>query len=255
MAIKVKYLTEDEIERDAKLLLAEYEDTAGEPIKLPVPVSDITTYHLALRLGFDDLHKILNRPMLNGQPDILGAIWVDKELVLIDRRLDPKSNPSMLGRYRFSVAHEVGHWRLHRSYVAKDPDQIALFETPTEPTVICRISQENESIEWQANFFAACLLMPRRRVHDEWKECLGRTRPLLLSGLRPNGKVMMRAQSMIYEQGRNEAGAVDDALFEEVAKPIARRFCVSPQAMRLRLEKLGLLLRQAPQQASLTVDP
>ena len=53
MAIKVKYLTEDEIERDAKLLLAEYEDTAGEPIELPV----ITTYHLALRLGFDDLHK------------------------------------------------------------------------------------------------------------------------------------------------------------------------------------------------------
>jgi hypothetical protein len=50
-------------------------------------------------------------------------------------------------------------------------------------------------------------------------------------------------------------GAVDDALFEEVAKPIARRFGVSPQAMRLRLEKLGLLLRQAPQQASLTVDP
>ena len=97
--------------------------------------------------------------------------------------------------------------------------------------------------------------MPRRRVHDEWKECLGRTRPLLLSDLRPNGKVMMRAQSMIYEQGRNEAGAVDDALFEEVAKPIARRFGVSAQAMRLRLEKLGLLLRQAPQQASLTVDP
>jgi hypothetical protein len=80
MAIKVKYLTEDEIEKDAELLLAEYEDTTGEPIKLPVPVSDITTYHLALRLGFDDLHKTLKRPMLRGQPDILGAIWVEKEL-------------------------------------------------------------------------------------------------------------------------------------------------------------------------------
>ena len=57
MAIKVKYLSEDEIEKDAKLLLAEYEDTIGEPIKLPVPVDDITTYHLALRLGFADLHK------------------------------------------------------------------------------------------------------------------------------------------------------------------------------------------------------
>ena len=255
MAIKVKFLREDEIEKDAELLLAEYEDTIGEPIKLPVPVDDITTYHLALRLGFDDLHKTLNRPMLRGQPDILGAIWVEKELVLIDRHLDPKNNPSMLGRYRFSVAHEVGHWRLHRSYVARDPNQTALFEVSTEPTVICRASQENEPVEWQANFFGSCLLMPRRRVHDEWKECLGRTSPLLLSDLRPNGKVMMRAQSMIYEQGRNEAGAVDVALFEEVAKPIARRFGVSASAMRIRLENLGLLLRQAPQQMSLTVDP
>jgi hypothetical protein len=255
MAIKVKYLTEDEIESDAKLLLAEYEDTAGEPIKLPVPVNNITTYHLALRLGFDDLHKTLNRPMLNGQPDILGAIWVEKELVLIDRHLDPKSNPSMLGRYRFSVAHEIGHWRLHRSYVTRDPNQTALFEASTEPTVICRASQENEPVEWQANFFGSCLLMPRRRVHDEWKEYLGRTSPLLLSDLRPNGNMMMRAQSMIYEQGRNEAEAVDVALFEEVAKPIARRFGVSAPAMRIRLENLGLLLQQAPQQMSLTLNP
>jgi Zn-dependent peptidase ImmA (M78 family) len=255
MAIKVEYLTEDEIESDAKLLLVEYEGTTGEPIKLPVPVDDITTYHLALRLGFDDLHKTLNRPMQRSQPDILGAIWVDKELVLINHHLNPKINPSMLGRYRFSVAHEIGHWRLHRSYVAGDANQTLLFGSSTEPTVICRASEEREPIEWQANFFAACLLMPRRRVHDEWKERLGRTRPLLLSDLRPNDKVMMRAQSMIYEQGRNEAGAIDDSLFEEVAKPIARRFGVSPQAMRLRLEKLGLLLRQAPQQASLTLAP
>ncbi len=150
------------------------------------------------------------RPMLRSQPDILGAIWVDKELVLIDQHLNPKINPSMLGRYRFSVAHEIGHWRLHRSFVARDANQTLLFGTSTEPTVICRASEGHEPIEWQANFFAACLLMPRRRVHDEWKERLGRTRPLLLSDLRPNDKVMMRAQSMIYEQGRNEAGAVGD---------------------------------------------
>jgi hypothetical protein len=251
MTIKVKYLSENEIEKDAELLLSEYEDTTGEPIKLPVPVTDITTYHLALRLGFGDLHQILRIPMLRGQPDILGAIWVEKELVLIDRHLDPENNPSMLGRYRYSVGHEIGHWQLHRSYVAKDPNQTSLFIEPSEPTVICRSSQGNEPIEWQANFFASCLLMPRRRVHDEWIECLGRTRPLLLSDLRPNGKVMMRAQNMIYEQGRNETGAVEDAVFEEVAKPIARRFGVSAPAMRIRLEKLGLLLREVPHQGIL----
>ncbi len=45
--------------------------------------------------------------MLRNKPDILGAIWVEKELVLIDQHLNPKNNPSMLGRYRFSVAHEL----------------------------------------------------------------------------------------------------------------------------------------------------
>jgi Zn-dependent peptidase ImmA (M78 family) len=246
MLISVRYLAEDEIEMEAALLLAEYAETIGGPIKLPVPVTEITTYHLALRLDFADLHKELRIPMLRDQPDILGAIWVDTETVLIDNSLDPRKNPSIVGRYRFSVAHEIGHWRLHRSYVAKSADQPSLFDGSTEPTVISRSSRAKDPIEWQADFFASCLLMPRDHVLGEWKERLGRTRPLLLSELRPNGRVMMRAQTTIYEQGRTEAGAADDAVFEEVAKPIARRFAVSPSAMRIRLEKLGLLLREAP---------
>jgi Zn-dependent peptidase ImmA (M78 family) len=253
--IKVRYLSEGKIEQDAELLLAEYEETVSASIKLPVPVADITTYHLALQLGFADLHQMLGIPMLRDQPDILGAIWIHKEIILIDRSLNPEENPSCLGRYRFSVAHEIGHWRLHRCYVAKDANQTSLFDMPSEPTVICRSSQAKQPIEWQADFFSSCLLMPRRRIHDEWKDCLGRTRPLLVSDLRPNGQVMMRAQTLLYEQGGNEADAVDDALFENVAKPIARRFGVSSAAMRIRLEKLGLLLRQAPRQTSLTVGP
>ena len=115
MAIQVRYLTEDEIERDAELLLAEYEETAGEPVKLPIPVTEITAYHLALRLGFGDLHETLGIPRTHDQPDILGAIWIEKEVVLIDQHLDPKKNPAMNGRYRFSVGHEIGDWRLHRN--------------------------------------------------------------------------------------------------------------------------------------------
>jgi IrrE N-terminal-like domain len=252
MAIKVRYLSEYEIEHDAELLLAEYEETIGAPLKLPIPVTDITTYHLALRLGFADLHQVLRIPMLHEQPDVLGAIWVDRETVLIDHSLDPQKKPSMSGRYRFSVGHEIGHWRLHRSYVANDTSQTWLFDAPSEPTMICRSSQAKEPIERQADFFSSCILMPRHRVYREWKECFGRTRPLLLSDLRPNGKEMTRAQSLMCDQGKSEATAVDDALFERVAKPIAREFAVSPAAMRIWLERLGLLLRQAPQQISLT---
>jgi hypothetical protein len=73
MTIKVRYVSEDEIEQDAELLLAEYKETTGASIKLPVPVAEITTYHLALRLGFADLHQTFGVPMLRGQPDILGV--------------------------------------------------------------------------------------------------------------------------------------------------------------------------------------
>ena len=172
MAIQVRYLSEDEIEKEAELLLAEYVETTGAPIKLPVPINEITAYHLALRLDFADLHETLGIPMLRDQPDVLGAIWVDTETILIDRSLDPKKNLAMGGRYRFSVAHEIGHWRLHRSYVAKDASQASLFDRSREPTVICRSSQAKEPIEWQADFFSSCLLMPRGQVHrtDEEKQ-------------------------------------------------------------------------------------
>ena len=90
------------------MLLAEYEDAIGERIKLPVPVDDITTYHLALRLGFDNLHRTLNRPMLRSEPDMLGAILFEKELVLIDHASIRNTTRRCRGA-RFSVAHEIGH--------------------------------------------------------------------------------------------------------------------------------------------------
>jgi hypothetical protein len=59
MTRAVRYLSEDEIEKEADLLLAEFAETIGGPVKLPVPVAEITTYHLALRLDLADLHKML----------------------------------------------------------------------------------------------------------------------------------------------------------------------------------------------------
>jgi hypothetical protein len=84
MAIRVPYLSEEEIEEEAGLLLAEYEETCGAPSRIPVPVEEITTYHSALRLEFADLHQLFRVPMVRDQPDILGAVLVDTETVLID---------------------------------------------------------------------------------------------------------------------------------------------------------------------------
>jgi hypothetical protein len=41
---------------------------------------------------------------------------------------------------------------------------------------------------------------------------------------------------------------LNDELLDRVARPLAKRFLVSPTAMRIRLENLGLLLREVPRQ-------
>lgn len=59
-------------------------------------------------------------------------------------------------RKRFSIAHEIGHWRLHLG------DQLPLFVD--ESTVYFRDDASSKAIdpnEIEANAFAAALLMPR----------------------------------------------------------------------------------------------
>ena len=280
MLIQVQYLSDYEIERDTKLLLADYEETAGEPVKLPIPVAEITTYHLALRLGFADLHETLGIPMLRDQPDILGAIWIDEEAVLIDQSLDPKTNPSMKGRYRFSVAHEIGHWRLHRSYMAIDADEASFFDTPSHPTVICRLSQAKNREELQADRYASCLLMPKILVIAAWRDRFGSTKPRCLDvgsriSLFADIDKFPRPKNLVHRQPPSEMedpdeclldldemcvaqrvvkAASDDAALHEFVRPFAKTFEVSMVAMRIRLEKLGLLLRELPRQQSMVID-
>jgi Zn-dependent peptidase ImmA (M78 family) len=45
----------------------------------------------------------------------------------------------------------------------------------------------------------------------------------------------------------------EEELIRELVRPFAREFQVSFTAMRIRLEKLGLLLREEPHQQSLAV--
>ena len=100
---------------------------------------------------------------------------------MLDESLDPEENPAKEGRYRYTVAHEGGgHWRLHRYLLVKNPAQTTIFGGPTEPSVICRSSQAKEPIEWQADFYASCLLMPKKLVIEAWRERFGNTNARIL---------------------------------------------------------------------------
>src|SRR5687767_5127979 len=62
MSKKVPYFQEEQIERDAAALLAEFAQARGVVIAPPIPIEDIVEKHLKLGIEFDDIHRLLNHP-------------------------------------------------------------------------------------------------------------------------------------------------------------------------------------------------
>lgn len=249
--VQVPFLAKETIERDALALLTEFERARGQLIEAPIPIEDIVEKHLKLGVEFDDMHRWLGVPRPDEAADVLGAICFTNRRVIIDESLVPEENPRIEGRYRFTLAHEAGgHWRLHRPYFPSDDGQYWLFDEPPPPSVVCRTSQAKAPIEWQAEFYAACLLMPRALLRAAWAEETGGAGAKIL---RPRGRMEIPADAdePLATQLRTMWRRMDDDGLETYVRPIAQRFKVSPAAMRIRLEQLGLLHRETPRQRSL----
>jgi hypothetical protein len=212
------------IEAEAALLLAEYGQKHGEVAAPPIPVDDIIELYLGLTFELKDMRQIFKLA------DVHGAIWMDKKLVGVDQSLDPSVHPAKLGRFRFTLAHESGHWRLHRKYYLPDPAQGSLFGGLGKPAYVCR-SSDKKPVEKQADIFAANLLMPRPMVTAAWNAWRADPRPVALDDIR-DPKVA------------RENGCTDEEVMEFFCEPLATKFQVSGQAMRIRLEELELLLRR-----------
>jgi len=262
MTLRVPYIADETIECDAEALLAQYAHATGLEVKAPIPIEDIVEKHLKLHIEFDDLHRRLGVPRGGSgtEADIFGAIWFERGEIVIDESLDPEERPSIEGRYRFTLAHEGGgHWRLHRPLVQANSGQGSLFGYARQPTVVCRSSRANERVELQANLYASYLLMPRKLVFQAWRDRLGNDHPF---GLRRKDGIVdvdeivrmlpnFGAVPVVISHSFNQA--CDDQLLEHIARPFAEQFLVSPRAMRIRLERLGLLHREVPRQQSLLV--
>ena len=263
MAKFVPYLAEEAIERNAEALLTEFAHARDVVIEPPIPIEDIMEKYLKLGIEFDDTHRLFGIPRtdLSQGPDILGAIFFDEKRVVVDESLDPEEHPNKEGRYRFTLAHEGGgHWRLHRSLYARDPAQAAQFGGSSVPSVICRSSQAKERVEWQANFYASCLLMPRKLVFRAWKREFGDLEPREVVGAGGGPEDYDREIEEIDPEDKQfleklpSPRDLAEMLAEEVARPLAEQFVVSPIAMRIRLEKLCLLIREVPLRRILGAD-
>jgi len=144
------------------------------------------------------------------------------------------------------------HWRLHRGLFGKDSAQTSLLDTNAPPSVICRSSQAKARIELQADLYASCVLMPRKLVFAAWDEAFPDRKQRVLQPSEPIHHPFVEIARLDCRVGDARISETDDQALDSFAKPFAEKFVVSPIAMRIRLEKLGLLHRTVPLQQLLS---
>jgi uncharacterized protein DUF955 len=219
--LNIPFLTESSIEAKAEQLLHAYQ-RSFPCIMPPVPVDEIADCHLGLSVRCEDLS------WLHADRNVLGATWIDSNEVAIDTTLDPHNFPRMVGRYRFTLGHEVGHWILHASLYSAAAAQKDLFSQERIPPIICRAPGSTKPREeWQADLFSGYLLMPKRLVVAAWRNLYGDTPYRVVA----DGVTLAGAWSL----------ANPDTSTGTEAKEMAALFDVSVQAMQIRLAGLALL--------------
>lgn len=148
----------DAIEELAERFLAGVPPYLWDGESLPVPVEDIADSHVGLLVrDVEDLSSAPGAPSLGPGQSLsglllptLGEIWLNAE--------EARQWPA---RRRFTIAHELGHWTLHRdaerpAYCRSSTVDPAAVRPPLPPA------------EEQANAFAAALLMPVRLVREQY---------------------------------------------------------------------------------------
>jgi len=67
------------------------------------------------------------------------------------------------GRYRFTLAHELAHWLIHKKIYSGTGEAAALYN----------LNDDKDATEWQANYLATAILMPNGQI----KRCFNALRP------------------------------------------------------------------------------
>ena len=104
-------------------------------------------------------------------------LLVKRGTILIDSRL-PHDGP--IGRENFTVMHEIFHWILHQKFFTPRGKSITVanridkFSSKEKPHKFFKTALER--VEWQANYAAACFLMPENEVCSAFNRLCAITR-------------------------------------------------------------------------------
>ena len=197
-----KWLQKEVIWKTAEEFREKFWPEKTIPVNMELVVED------RLKLFIDPVHSLLD------EYDMDAWLRLDLSGIVVDH--DRFMEERFQNRLRFSLAHEVGHFVLHRE-VFEDLS----FGTPGEwkNFVLELPDPEYKAFEWQANEFAGRLLVP----HDSLADQILRTRDMII-------------ENNLVEYMENDP----DAVLEKISPFICKPFGVSEAVATIRARRESL---------------
>ncbi len=242
----VPIVSKKEIEYFAEMIINDYNP---EIIKNPtiLDIEDFLEFYVGLEIDYKDLthDKSIIGMMVFSDGNIIiydaeenkaKRIRVNEGTILIDNSL---LQEKLLARGRFTLCHELAHWILHRHMFTVDKNQMSLFddiEEEKEPVIKCRNTDieynnkkkfrtDNDWMEWQADYMASALLMPKNIFINIVKKEFNNI------GIKDG----------FYQKGTS---LKTDLSMEQLCVRLAKIFNVSVIAAEIRLKNLGFIIEQ-----------
>jgi hypothetical protein len=141
---------------------------------------------------------------------------------------------------RFTMAHEIGHWVIH-------PDETYHRDMPLSGGERANLLRPLE--EQEADVFASELVMPRKPIVSFFERNFGSAidggslDARIALWLSTNGRRLNEIDLCKDLRRRSLAVAVASSFGpDHVFVPLSKKFGVSPTAMAIRLEELGLVI-------------
>ena len=147
MKLEIPYLTYSDIGERAQVFLTEYHPL----FEIPIPIEQIVD----VKLGLD----IVPIPNLYKNFGLSGYLTRDRSAIFVDQFQADNYEE----KCRYTLAHELGHYVLHKSFYESLP-----FETSDE-YVRWRVSIPPEEMSWfetHGDWFAGQILVPTNHLEE-----------------------------------------------------------------------------------------
>ncbi len=206
----VPYISNTKMEEITSSILKEIEYQQGK-----VDLNQIISY-LEQHSNFKIFYNV------NLHQNILGKIDLVNSKIYIDN-----TQCKTYVRTRFTIAHELGHYFLkHSNYMFQEAfyDNEDNLEQPIDIGI-----EEIQRMEWQANQFAAYLLLPQKEF---LKEVYFHAKKLNLYN---------RGFGLIYLDNQK----CNRETFIKLSSPLMQKYKVSRSVIKIRLKNLNLLTEES----------